>query len=449
MFKIKFILIPLSFLSFFSIGQETGLTAKQAIFAALKNNYDVIISEKQEEIAEKNNAWSEAGLFPTVSLQVGQNNFIQDNTNNPFTFTPGVILSQNLSPSLVANINLFSGFQVRINKQRLEQLQVQSEGNSMVLIEGLIQDILKTYFTAVLQKERSELFKNTMQYSKRRLLYSEIKNKYSSSNSLELLQLKNQYLTDSTNFLLQEINYKNSLRNLVLLMNNSEDENAELPELTDNLDLLLNALNKEDALREMSSNNQNLKNQYLALQMQRTVIDLQRSFLYPTLGVSLSASPSFGRFEQLSGGGSQGPTSLVTQTLSYSGNINFRYNLYNNWKGKRAVEVAKMQMEIAELNTEKLKATLNANLLNLFDFYEVRNRLANVSFENLDYATKAYELAQKRFELGTINSIDLIVFQNSYQSTQIQHLENLYNRLDTYLEIYKMTGKIRLEYPGN
>lgn len=434
-------------LSVFSLKAQEGLSAKQAVFNALENNYDIQIAEKQSEIAAKNNTWSEAGLFPTVTLQIGQNNTIQDNSNNPFTFTPGIILNQSLNPSITANINLFSGFQVRINKTRLEQLEAQSGGNSMVVIENLIADVLRTYYTALLQKERRDLYKNLLQYSSRRLRYNEIKNQYSGNNSLELLQLKNQYLTDSTNYLLQELSYENSLRNLVLLMNNSENEsNESLPELADNLDLVLAEIDESNAEQTMLSNNQNLKNQYLSLELQKTAIEFQRSFLYPTLSLNLGAQPSYGRFQQLSGGNPNGPSSLSTQTLAYFGNFTLRYNLYNNWKGKRAVEVAKIQAEIGELSTEKLTSTLKMNLTNQMQLFRFRKNLVNVSQENLEYATKAYDLAQKRFDLGSINSIDLIVFQNNYQNTLIQHYENLYNRLDTYLEIYKLTGKLGLEY---
>lgn len=429
--------------------QET-LSAQQAVFSALKNNYDILISEKQEEIAAKNNAWSEAGLFPTVSIQVGQNNLIQDNTKNPFTFTPGIILNQSLSPSLVANANLFSGFQVRMNKMRLEQLEEQSKGNTAVVIESMIQDVMKAYYSALLQKERSDLYKKIMEYSSRRLKYNELKNQYSASNSLEVLQLKNQYLTDSTNFLLQKLSYENSLRNLVLLMNNTEDSTyTNLPVLSDNLELILPAIDKDKIKSDLFENNQNLKNQYLALELQETNVNYQRSFLYPTLTLQLSANPSYGQFRQLSGGSSANPNSISTQSLSYSGNFTLRYNIYNNWKAKRAVEVAKIQTEIGSMNVDKLKQTLLVNLTNQMSLYEIRNNLVNVSTENLEYATKAYDLAQKRFDLGTVNSIDLIVFQTNYQNTLLQHYENLYNRLDTYLEIYKLSGNLGLTFGNN
>ena len=121
-----------------------------------------------------------------------------------------------------------------------------------------------------------------------------------------------------------------------------------------------------------------------------------------------------------------------------------RYNIYNNWKEQRAVQVAKIQEEIGAFNLEKMKKALQMNLTNLMNLYQIRTSLVLVSEENLEYATKAYDLAQKRFDLEFINSIDLLVFQTNYQNTLLQHYENLYNRLDTYIEIYKLTGKLQI-----
>ncbi len=422
---------------------QDSLSAREAVFAALENNFDILVAEKQIDIAEKNNAWSEAGLFPTVTLQVGQNNTITDNSKNPFTFTPGVILSQGVSPTLSANINIFSGFAVRMSKLRLEQLEEQSRGNAIVVIESTIQDVLRAYFSALLQKERMQLYQKLMGYSQRRLRYNEIKNDYSASNSLELLQFKNQYLTDSTNYILQKLSYENSLRNLVLLMNNTEDTTfSTLPVLSDSLNILLPEFDQDAAMQQMFVNNQNLKNQFIALELQKTAIDYQRSFLYPTLGLQLGVSPQYSAVRSLSGA----DINVNTQSLSYFGNFTLRYNIYNNWKSKRAVEVAKIQEQITELNTAKLKNSLTVNLANQLSLFGIRQSLVNVSEENLVYATRAFELAQKRFDLGTINSLDLVTFQTNYQNTLIQYYENLYNRMDVFLDIYRSTGNMRLEY---
>lgn len=421
---------------------QTQLSAKEAVMIALENNYQVQIANKQQEISEKNNTWSEAGLFPSVSLSVVNNNTLQDNTNNDAPFTiPGLILSQGFAPSLNANWNIFSGFAVRISKTRLEQLEEQSANNAMAVLETTIQDVLKAYYTAKLQEERKELFKTVMEMSADKFKYYQLKEKYSSTTSLESLQFRNQYLTDSTNYLLQEISYKNSLRNLFILMNDSTRIDLEV-ELTDDFGLSIEEVDYSQAKEEMLSNNSNLKNQYINLELQKTGTNLQRSFLYPTLSFQAGVNPSWSRIKELK----DNLIDVNASNLSYYGNFNLRYTIFDNFKNKRAVEVSKIQEEISQLNVESMKQTLSSTLENLIELYSARQDLVNISLENVDYAKQALELAQRRFDLGTINSIDLANFQNTYENTMIQHLENLYNKLDTYLEIYRMTGKISLEY---
>ena len=95
---------------------QRDLSASEAVFIALENNYQVVISQKQQEINQMNNKWSEAGAFPTVELTVLNGNSIQDNTNNEAPFTiPGIILTQSLNPTLSANWNIFTGIWQWVN----------------------------------------------------------------------------------------------------------------------------------------------------------------------------------------------------------------------------------------------------------------------------------------------------------------------------------------------
>ena len=277
---------------------QRDLSASEAVFIALENNYQILISEKQQDITEMNNKWSEAGAFPTVDLSLMQNNTIQDNTNNPFTFTPGIILSQSINPALTANWNIFTGFAVRISKQRLEQLETQSANNSMAVIENTIQDVLKAYYTAQLQSDRKELFQAILDLSRDKMEYYEIKQKYSNATTLELMQFKNQYLTDSTNLLMQELSYDNSIRNLLLMMNDSTVV-AEGLKLTDKMDLNVIDVDFSQAKDEMYSNNQNLTNQYISLELQKTNTQFARSFLYPTLSFQAGVQPSWSRIREI------------------------------------------------------------------------------------------------------------------------------------------------------
>jgi outer membrane protein len=356
--KLKQLTTSIFFLVCFASFGQIELSATDAVVIALENNYQILIANKQQEISAMNNKWSEAGAFPTVDLTISQNNTIQDNSNNPFTFTPGIILNQGVNPSVNVNYNIFTGFAVKMSKQRLEQLEAQSANNAMTVIESTISDVLKAYFTAQVQKERLALFQTVLDQSRQRKEYYQLKDKYSATNSLELLQFENQYLTDSTNYLLQKISLDNAYRNLRLLMNDGDSTGQKDYILTDKLLAEIPPISFDEAYAQMLENNSNLKGQYIGLELQKTATELQKSFLYPTLSFQMGVQPSWSRFQDLSNSN----LNVSTQVLTYYGNFNLRYTLFNNFKNKRAVEVSRIQEEITELNIESITQTLENTL---------------------------------------------------------------------------------------
>ena len=418
-----------------------SLSAKEAVVIALTNNYSVQIGEAQKEISKKNNKWSEAGLFPTVDLNVGLNTSIQDNTNNPFTFTPGVILSTNLSPNLSMNMNLFSGMAVRISKQRLEQLEAQSNGNALSVMESTVLDVLKAYYQAVAQGDKLKILNQIKENSFNRFKFYDVKRTIGTASSLEELQFKNLYFTDSINEKIQNTSHENSLRNLCLLMNVKFDPLAP-PILSDGLWVDFPIIDFKQALSSLPKTNQDLKNQYLAVELQRTNTAFQQSFLYPTLGLQAGVTPARSWFRDLN----DESLKVSTEVLMYNGGLNLRYNLFNNWKYKRAVQASKIQESIANMSYNQLKTSLESNLATLINIYKNNADLVALSELNLTYAKQAWFIAQKRFDLGSLNSVELVSFKNNYENQSLQLYDFELSKINTYLDIYKMTGKLKLDY---
>ena len=437
------------FFSLFSIlccfSQEIqNLSAKDAVFISLKNNYAIQISAAQQRISEKNNTWSEAGLYPTISLNIGGNTTIQDNTNNPFTFTPGVILSTNLSPNLSLNMNLFSGFAVRISKQRLVQLESQSKGNAIAVIESTVLEVLRAYYQALAQKEKLNALNELKKNSLDRFKYYDLKNEIGSSNSLEALQFKNLYFSDSINATIQKISFENSIRNLFLLMNVPLKIEA-IPNLTDEFDLEFPIIDFKDAVSSLPSANQELKNQYLAIELQRTNTAFQKSFLYPTLSLQAGFTPAKSWFRDLN----DPNLKITTEVIMYNGGLNLRYNLFDNWKNRRAIEASKIQESIAALTYDNMRKSMENSLSTLISTFKGNSELVALAELNLDYAKQAWQLAEKRFNLGTLNSIELVTFKNTYENQSLQYFDFLLTKINTYLEMYKMTGKLKLYYASD
>lgn len=420
-----------------SLAQQ--LTLSDAIQFALERNYQIQVSKKQMEIAGKNNTWSEAGLFPTVTLTAVSNNVIQDNRENPFTFTPGIVLQQTLSPTLNVNWNVFSGFLVKMTKTRLEYLENQSQGNAMLLIENTVFDVVKTYYTAVVQREKLVLLQELLNYSRERVRLIEIRRDFGASNSLELMQFKNQYLTDSMNLVMQQISYENAMRNLSLLLNFELDT---LFRPVDPLELKLPVIDQKVYREQLLKNNRNIQNQYINLSLVETQTKIQQSFLYPTLSIQAGYQYSKNSFRELE-------NNLFNASLSipnYFGTVSLRYNLYNNWKAKRAVEVARIQEDITKMNIEDLKRGVKNQGETWLRLYEMRNSLLELSQENVLYAQKAFELATERYNFGSINSIDLMTVRNQYIQAKMAYLDSQYNRIEAFYELYRLGGYLGLEY---
>lgn len=428
----------------FSTSSQENLSAKDAVLKALENNFQMQIAEKQVNIAEKNNTWSEAGLFPTVELTASLNNTVVDNTNNPFTFTPGLIYNRSLSPGITANWNIFTGMGVKISKDRLQQLEEQSNGNAKTILENTAYDVLSAYYNCLVQRAQLENLKGLISTTKKQVLYEEKKANLGQVNKLALAQIQNQLYSDSINIIQQEMMYENALRNLMLLMNVEENEIQEglFPVLSDSLEVEIEPIDQEELVKKVTENNQNLKNQMINEKLQQTSTQLQRSFLYPTLNLQLGASPNFGNVRSLSDNNLQ----AETQQVNYFANLSLRYSLFNNWKDKRAVEVSKIQEEIASMNTQELKKQLITTTVNLSDQYIVRNKLVDVASTNVNYAKQAFDLGLERFKLGSINSIELAQLRNALLNAKLNYTNLLFQRIQTYLEIYRTSGNLLLTY---
>ena len=187
--SILLFIVPLIIIS------QDSLSIKDAIELGLKNNFDILLIKKKVSIDSVFNTWGEAGRYPTINLNLAQNNTISDQSNNPTAF-----IIKNISNSLDGGVGLnwtvFNGFSVRANKIKLEQLQAQSEGNVALLIENTIHGIVLSYYQIKLQRDQLSLLKNILELSRKKYQFQKRKNEMGLGVTIDLLQFENAYLQD-------------------------------------------------------------------------------------------------------------------------------------------------------------------------------------------------------------------------------------------------------------
>ena len=438
--NIKIIVLLFLFSSSFGVSSQNKLSSIDAINFALKSNRNINNAKLLTSIDSIKNTWASAGVFPSFDFTIGNNNVIQDNTSNPFTFTPGVILSQSISPS-INSVWSFGPANV-YSKRNLEKTQQKTTQNELLIIESTILDALLLYYQAISQKKILQCFNDLKTFSNETMGFYLIKEKNATSSSLDLLQFKNQFFSDSMNVLMQEVNYKNSIRNLCLLMNDTSSiSDDQLPYLIDNFPTEYSLPNIKDAINRIDKNNEIIK-QNIAIDIQSNALKLNESFWFPTVNFQMGVSPSRSWFRDLDNPNFK----MDTKVLNYYANFNIRYSLFNNWNTQRSIKIAKIQKEILKLDADQLKSNIKTSIKNYYSLFEMRSSLLDVAQKNLEFANKSFLLAQKKYSQGVLSSMDLLIFKNNLQNAQLKYLESEYNKLEIYLQIKRIIGDLLIDY---
>lgn len=422
--RINYILytLILTGISFSTRGQSDTLSLSSALEQALANNYGLIISRADLEVAQINNNWGTAGRYPTIGFDASDNidYDIDDRTT-----------SNRVSAGVGLNWLLFDGFRVSITKTKLENLEDLSSGMLAVKVESTIEDIILGYYYVLLQQEQLQVLKTVMQLSSDRYQYELKKQSLGGSVTYNVLQAQNTYLTDKTNFMNQEVVVRNTIRNLNFFMGLEPSQTWNFNEVfeADTSDYIFG-----DLLTRMKSTNQVLKNQYTNLLLKEDETSLKQAAYYPT--ISMGTGIDYGHNWAMSGGVQR----LNQGSLTPYGNVRISYDIYSAGVRRRSVEIARINEEIAVVEVEQMEHALTNELYNLSDYYEVQKALLAVADENLGAAELNMSISEEKYKTGVINSFNYRDIQLIYLYAALNRLQAVYNLISTHTQLTRVTG---------
>lgn len=444
-FRIKR-LVYLSLVSLFTSGllhgQETSLSLSEAIEIGLKNDYQIQIRQLEKEQAANLNDWGVAGKYPSVNLNLNNNN-TYSGSRNPNSFLRE--LSQfgtGLAPGVDANWILFDGYRVRFTKQQLEQRERVGEIATKLAVENTIQSIIQAYYAALVQKEQLDVREEVLELSRDRVDYQEIRKEYGQAGTFDVLQTQDAYLNDSTNYLVQLNTYQNSLRSLNLAM--GVDAFGTNYQLTDTLTRDLPTYSLEAMKTRLLANNQSILNLQMARELAHTNTLIQEATKSPTVSLNAGGNYNLNRIVFGTGTFSDGNERDLggVATRSYSGflSLNATYNIFDGGVRNKQVQNAKTGELIAQLNIEEAKRNLNLQLENGMATFESQRELVRVTQELANNARRNLEIAEERFRGGLINSFDYRTIQLGYINANQALLNAIYNLKLTETELIRLTG---------
>ena len=425
----------LLFIPFYLSGQDS-LSLGEAIQIGLKKNYDILLSAKNIEINTLFNNWGEAGRLPQVNANINQNNTLSDQRNNPASFLPYMIQSNDISGNLALNWTIFNGFGIKANKNKLEQLQFQSENTATLAIENTIHGIILAYYQAKMQFEQYSLLKNILQLTKEKYQQQLLRSELGVGVKFDLLQYEGNLYTDSANSVLQDLAYKNAVRNLNLLMGEEIERkwylSSEIKPQLDKSDL-------SNLKKEMLSNNTNIKNQYINLALTQQDITLARSAFFPVISFNAGTNYSYGTLKSDDVPQFQ---SVQTNNLNYYGNFTLNFRLYDGGKVKRGIKALEIQQEVNQLETDQLTQNLIFELTNVFELYQTRLQLFELNKKAFLVAKDNLNIAKLKEKSGLITSFNFRDIEMVYLSSGVNLFQSSYDLLESNATLLKMTGKI-------
>lgn len=451
----RFLILILLAIAGSAYGQEP-LSLADAIARGLDRNYDIRIERNTVRIAENNNNWGQAGRYPTLTLNVGQNNSITDNvkTANPFQLQ-GQIYSNSLVPSVNLSWVLFDGFRISINKQRFEQLEAESAGNASIVVANTIQTIVLGYYLAVLESNRLGEFKKQLSLSRDRYEYVASKYEIGAAVTSDVLLEEGNYLTDSVDYINQQLAYRNAVRNLNFVIGVVEIETDYL--LTDSLESSFPTYAYGDLKDKMLNENVDLRKLYISQSILNSNVGLERANRYPSLTLNAGISENRGRndlsrtstaaFQRDSlsrnpdavfGQNFLNPLSSITD--NYFANFTLSYTLFNGGRINRSIKNAIIQEDIGNIRVDRMKISLERDLQAAYDQYEIRRQLLGINELREQAARTNLEISQEKFKNGSINSFDFRIVQNNYLAASTLKLQALYNLMDAKIALMRLTG---------
>jgi len=426
----RYIIIVFTLFCAGSVSAQKDLNLAQAIEIGLEKNYNIQIVRQSEKIADLNNTWGNAGQYPKVEFNFRSNNKKDYNESDDFR--------QNiLTPSVDLNWTLFDGFAVRIRKDKLNDLAALSKGNTIVAVESQIQLIILAYYKALMEQERLEVNKRIKELSEDRYGNEKVASELGTKGSYELLLAKNAFLEDKSNYLTQQVNYNNAVRDLNFLLGVEESTQYIF---TDAFSTEEKTYRLADLLDKMFANNNNLKNRYMQEAIQKRDIEMARSNYYPR--ISLGAGVQGNKFLQKP----EVAPNIDTKSHNVYANLSLNYLIFNGNANRRALQIAKIEEEISKIQTDDLKHSLTNILAQNIELYELRKELLELAEENKLATEINMQLSKEKYESGSINSFNYRDVQISYQNASLARLSAIYNLIQSKTTLVRMTGGILSEF---
>ena len=409
------------------------LTIEEALKTALENNNEIKIAANNLEVNKTNNAIGNAGMLPTLTANLVDNNNIQNLSQTRLDGTENSLnnaKNNSLNYGVSLGWTIFDGMSMFAKREQLQELQKLGESQLKLNILTKIADVYATYFDLVQQQQQLAALDSTLVISNQRLALAQNRFSIGKASKLEVLNAQVDLNTDKVTLLKQ----KELFLNTKILLNQILARNTKT-------DFKVNAVFTVDSNLKLAELNELAQKQNPQLQAQiinKRVAELQlkqvKASRYPT--VRLTTGYNFSETESSLG--------FVTQSSSRGFNYGFNasLNLFDGFAQHRNEKIANLAIENAKIQIEQQNLNLETQLATAYQTYLTNLELIELEKTNQTIAKQNLSITLDKFHIGTITTLEFRTAQLNFVNATVRYTNAQYQAKLSEIALKELAGNI-------
>jgi outer membrane protein TolC len=413
-----------------SIGQDT-LKLDQAIVIAMQGNYDITLAVKDSKLAELNNTAGTAGMLPTLNVtgarSMSINNTYQKYYDGTEKQSPNA-KNNSISGGAALAWTIFDGFDMFIQKNRLNELENMSDIQLQMVVENTVADVIQAYYAIITQQKMVAVYQEAMTITSERKRIAKAGVTFGSNSELSFLQASVDYNADSSAYIQQA----KMLQNNRVELNRLLCRDLFMPfEVTRDIPVEPGLLFEKLWMK--------VKEQNPEIRMARTNLSIamldrkaSNSNLYPRLnftsGYNLSKSES-----------EVGITSM-NRFRGFNVGVNAAYTIFDGFTQNQSRSKARVRVESAKIEAEQAELNTKAHLQRIFNDYQTNLQLSAFEKDNIDLAMRNLSIAREKYRIGSSSDIELRETQKKLVDAENRYLTAQYRSKASETELMRMSG---------
>ncbi|MCR9014164.1 TolC family protein [Aquiflexum gelatinilyticum] len=430
------LLLVLSTWATFSLFAQDGeiLDLEKAVLMGLEKNYGIKIAANNVVIAERDVKIGIGSFFMPVIDANAIRSFSNEDVEQTFVTNPDNPTRIDGAKSNTENYSIvgFYGFRPETiyTLKRLGVMADMSDLQAKVLVENTVAAISNAYFRLVLESQRYNVLRTTLDLSQARLDIAKARYELGGAGRSDFLTAQVDYNADSSLLTNQELIIKNAKININELLALPPSTNFVVNDTI----VIETHLGLEELMENAAMNNK----LFLLAQRQENdaflALKETQALRLPTINLNGAYNNNTLK--------SEAGFLLQNQRQGFNYGATLSLNIFTGFTVNRRIQNAKVQKLNAELAVKDMEIMMNSDIQRAYNTYLTNKELLEIEYVNYKVATENADIALERFRLGISDYLQFRDAQLNLLTAENRLLTAIFNIKEMEIELMRLSGRI-------